>query len=170
VLYIIGISILTEREKATFSAGVQVAVLSLMHDILDPEPELRPGERDSLYSMGILLGILAVALDLIVALIAAANVAIASHLSLRSPRKKSNFESHFKWHLIFCMVVRSFTLFTLPQHQHCLRLWCWIFVRLWFLVFGALRVPIVWLQSVEAHVQGATLRFITRIIDVGCHP
>ena len=77
-----------------------------MHDILDPEPELRPGERDSLYSMGILLGILAVALDLIVALIAAANVAIASHLSLRSPRKKSNFESHFKWRLIFCMVMQ----------------------------------------------------------------
>ena len=46
------------------------------------------------------------ALDLVMATLAAANVAIASHLSLRSPQKESNFESHFESRLIFCMIIQ----------------------------------------------------------------
>jgi len=78
----------------------------ILGDSASPKLEVGPGERYPPYFMGISLGIFAVALDLVIGIIAAANVAIASHLSLRSPRKESNFESHFEWRLIFCMIMQ----------------------------------------------------------------
>ena len=84
--------------------------MSLMHDLHDlpgANLELDPqGDTYSLYSLGILLGIFVVAVDLVIATFAAVNVAIASHLSLHPPRKESNFESHFEWRLIFCMIMQ----------------------------------------------------------------
>jgi len=104
-------SVLTERKQATFSAGVQVAILSLMHDLFDSQNhELFPeGDTYSTYSLGIFLGIFAVALDLLVAIVAAANVAMASYLSFHPPREKFNFESNFQWRLIFCMIMQFAT-------------------------------------------------------------
>ena len=97
------LSILTERKQATFAGGVQVAVLSLINDLLSSlELELFPGgDSYSPYSLGILLGILAVALDLAVAVMAAVNAALASHLSLRPEQKAPNIQAR----LIFCMIV-----------------------------------------------------------------
>ena len=94
---------LTETKQVTFAGGVQVAILSLMNDLLaSMEFELFPGgDTYSPYSLGILLGILAVALNLAVAVIAAANAALASHLSLHPPQKSLNIEERF----IFCMIV-----------------------------------------------------------------
>ena len=83
-----------------------MAILSLMHDLLrdlSPPPEFSTqGDTYSSYSFGMLFGILAVALDLIVAIIAAANVAMASHLSLRPPRKDPDFHGR----LVFCMIMQ----------------------------------------------------------------
>jgi len=94
---------LTKTKQVTFAGGVQVAVLSLMNDLLAKmEFELFPGgDTYSPYSLGILLGILAVALNLAVAVIAAANAALASHLSLHPRQKNVNIEER----LIFCMIV-----------------------------------------------------------------
>ena len=82
-----------------------MAILSLMRDLydlpgtkLDPPPE---GEDYSTYSMGILFGILAVALYLSVAIIASANLACASHCSFHPPQKEVNFEGR----IICCMIV-----------------------------------------------------------------
>jgi len=97
------LSVLTERKQATFAGGVQAAVLSLINDLLSSlELELFPGGGSySPYSLGILLGILAVALNLAVAVMAAVNTALASHLSLRPEQKAPNIEAR----LIFCMIV-----------------------------------------------------------------
>jgi len=57
------------------------------------------------YSLGTLLGILAVVFDLVIAIIAAANVAMASHFSLDPPRKEPNFQGH----LLFCMMMQFAT-------------------------------------------------------------
>ena len=81
-----------------------MAVLSLMNDLLSsPELRLLPREGDSysLDSLRMMLGIIAVALNLSVAVMAAANAALASHLSLRPEQKTPNIEAH----LIFCMIV-----------------------------------------------------------------
>ena len=59
------------------------------------------GGSYSLYSLGILLGIIAVVLNLAVAVMAAVNAALASHLSLRPEQKTPNIEAS----LILCMVV-----------------------------------------------------------------
>jgi len=79
-----------------------------MHDLLDPKKlEISPkGDTYSTYSLGILFGIIAVALNLVAAIIAAANVAIASHLSLHPPRREYDVESIFKQRLIFCMITQ----------------------------------------------------------------
>ena len=77
-----------------------MAVLFLMHDLLDI-PLLPEGDSYSLYSLGIMLGILAVALNLAVAVMAAVNAALASHLSLQPEQKAPNIEGR----LIFCMVM-----------------------------------------------------------------
>ena len=78
-----------------------MAVLSLMNDLLS-SPELRPlpreGDSYSLDSLGMMLGIIAVALNLSVAVMAAANAALASYLSLRPEHKAPNIEAH----LILC--------------------------------------------------------------------
>ena len=97
------LSVLTERKQATFAGGVQVAVLSLMNDLLSSlKFQLFPGEGSySTYSLGILFGILAVVLNLTVAVVAAVNAALASHLSLRPEQKAPNIEAR----LIFCMIV-----------------------------------------------------------------
>ena len=94
-----------------------------MHD-LDPQKRLsKSPEEDtySLYSLGILLGILAVAFNLVVAIIAAANGAIATHLSLRPPLKESIFEQR----LLLCMMSQFFaavmaevSLFLLSTNIH----------------------------------------------------
>ena len=81
-----------------------MAVLSLMNDLLSsPELRLLPREGDSysLDSLRMMLGIIAVALNLSVAVMAAANAALASHLALGPEQKAPNIEAH----LIFCMIV-----------------------------------------------------------------
>jgi len=52
------------------------------------------------YPLGVLLGILSVALNLAVAVVAAVNAALASHLSLRPEQKAPNIEAR----LTFCMI------------------------------------------------------------------
>jgi hypothetical protein len=80
-----------------------VAVLSLMNDVLSSlEIQLlAEGDSYSLYSLGIWLGILAVALNLSVAVIAAVHAALASHFSFQPEQKTPNIEAH----LIFCVIV-----------------------------------------------------------------
>jgi len=80
-----------------------VAILSLMNDLLSSlKFQLFPGEGSySTYSLGILFGILAVTLYLSVAVVAAVNAALASHLSLLTEQKAPNIEAR----LIFCMIV-----------------------------------------------------------------
>ena len=74
-----------------------------MHDLLSENLEVFL--KGNTYSLGILLGILSVALDLVIAIITAANVAIASQLSLHPPRKESTFEGR----LLFCMMMQLAT-------------------------------------------------------------
>jgi len=76
-----------------------------MHDLVDAQKLIPEGDTYSAYSLGILLGILAVALYLVIAIIAAANVAMASHLSLHPPRKEFIFEGR----LLFCMMMQFAT-------------------------------------------------------------
>jgi len=72
-----------------------------MNDLSSLEVQLFPGGVFySAYSLGILLGILAVALNLAVAVVAAVNAALASHLSLRPEQNAPNIEAR----LIFCMI------------------------------------------------------------------
>ena len=80
-----------------------MAVLSLMNDLLSSlKIQLLPeGDSYSLYSLGILLGILAVALNLSVAVISAVNAALASHFSFQPEQKAPNIEAR----LIFCVIV-----------------------------------------------------------------
>ena len=77
-----------------------MAVLFLMHDLLDI-PLLPEGDSYSLYSLGIMLGILAVALNLAVAVMAAVNAALASHFSFQPEQNPPNIEVR----LIFCVLV-----------------------------------------------------------------
>ena len=80
-----------------------MAVLSLMNDLQSSSevPLFSRAVLYNAYSLGILLGILAVALNLSVAVVAAVNAALASHLSLRPEQKAPNIEVR----LIFCMIV-----------------------------------------------------------------
>jgi len=80
-----------------------VAILSLMNDLLSSlKIQLLPeGDSYTLYSLGILLGILAVALNLAVAVIAAVNAALASHFSFQPDQKAPNIEAR----LVFCVIV-----------------------------------------------------------------
>jgi len=72
-----------------------------MNDLLSSLELFPGGVFYSAYSSGILLGILAVALNLAVAVVAAVNAALASHLSARPEQKAPNIEAR----LIFCMSV-----------------------------------------------------------------
>jgi hypothetical protein len=73
-----------------------------MNDLSLLELQLPPGELFySQYSFGILLGILAVAVNLAIAVVAAVNAALASHLSLRPEQKTPNIEAR----LTFCIIM-----------------------------------------------------------------
>ncbi|KAJ3527889.1 hypothetical protein NMY22_g9611 [Coprinellus aureogranulatus] len=98
---------------STFTGGVQAAILSFMNDLLggeglgrqlfypDPRNAGRLGVYTS-YSLGLMLGLLAIALNLAVAATAAVNAALACHFSLHSPQKKISMEAR----IVFCMLVQ----------------------------------------------------------------
>ncbi|TEB31715.1 hypothetical protein FA13DRAFT_1732597 [Coprinellus micaceus] len=97
---------------STFTGGVQAAVLSFMNDLLSGETLRRTlFHRDegnpkvpvySAYSLGLMLGLLAVALNLTVAAIAAVNAALACHFSLYKPDHKPPMEAR----IVFCMFLQ----------------------------------------------------------------
>ena len=75
-----------------------------MNDLLSSSLGLKlfpRGDSYSAYSLGMLLGIIAMVLNLAVAVMAAVNVALASHLSLRPEQKAPNIEAG----LIFGMIM-----------------------------------------------------------------
>ncbi|KAF6746885.1 hypothetical protein DFP72DRAFT_615962 [Ephemerocybe angulata] len=97
---------------STFTGGVQAAVLSFMNDILSsdplnvvlfPEDVRNPGRTlYSAYSLGLMLGLLAVALNLTVAAIAAVNAALACHFSIHIPIHRPTLEAR----VVFCMILQ----------------------------------------------------------------
>jgi len=78
-----------------------------MHDLLQdfptsPDKNLSlDSDNYSAYALGMYFGILGVALYLSVGIMAAANISMASHLSIRPPQKELVIEGR----LIFCMMV-----------------------------------------------------------------
>lgn len=102
---------------STFTGGVQAAVLSFMNDILSGAPlsvELFPtGQHNtggsgrqsySAYSLGLMLGLLAVSLNLTVAAVAAVNAALSCHFTINPPStgRRPSMEER----IIFCMIIQ----------------------------------------------------------------
>ena len=128
-----------------------------MNDLLSsPEFRLLPreGYPYSLDFLGMMLGIIAVALNLSVAVMAAANAALASHLSLQPEQKAPNIEAH----LIFCVIVlfgtavvsgSSLTLLSINIDPFFTL--CWSCIPFRWLVFNSPRLGIIcphWLKRV----------------------
>ncbi|KAJ3548994.1 hypothetical protein NMY22_g1047 [Coprinellus aureogranulatus] len=97
---------------STFTGGVQAAILSFMNDLLGGEDlKTQLFDRDPVnpgrviytsYSLGLMLGLLAIALNLAVAATAAVNAALACHFSLHTPQEKISMEAR----IVFCMLVQ----------------------------------------------------------------
>ncbi|KAJ2935014.1 hypothetical protein H1R20_g1987, partial [Candolleomyces eurysporus] len=99
---------------STFTGGVQAAVLSFMNDLLSGEAlkvqlfPLDPADPSrtlySSFSLGLMLGLLAVALNLTVAAIAAVNAALACHFSLHLP--PADHKPSMEARIVFCMLIQ----------------------------------------------------------------
>ncbi|KAJ2914410.1 hypothetical protein MD484_g6001, partial [Candolleomyces efflorescens] len=99
---------------STFTGGVQAAVLSFMNDLLSGDAlkvQLFPADPTdpsrtlySTFSLGLMLGLLAVALNLTVAAIAAVNAALACHFSLHRP--PANHTPSMEARIVFCMLIQ----------------------------------------------------------------
>ncbi|KAJ2935015.1 hypothetical protein H1R20_g1988, partial [Candolleomyces eurysporus] len=99
--------------QATFTGGVQAAVLSFMNDLLSGDAlqvELFPvdsskrsGKTYSTFSLGLMLGLLAIALNLTVAAIAAVNAALACHFTLNKPTK---YNPTMEARITLCMLIQ----------------------------------------------------------------
>ncbi|KAF6756938.1 hypothetical protein DFP72DRAFT_264504 [Ephemerocybe angulata] len=97
---------------STFTGGVQAAVLSFMNNILSNEPlKVELFHQDpsapsrtlyTPYSLGLMLGLLAVVLNLTVAAIAAVNAALTCHFSMHPLKSKPSMEAR----ILFCMIVQ----------------------------------------------------------------
>lgn len=102
---------------ATFTGGVQASVLSFMNDLLSSDsvtaelfkPDaLNPHRtRYTFYSLGLMLGLVAVALDIGVAAIAAVNAALACQFSISPPEIKPMMEAR----VLFCMIMLFIAFF-----------------------------------------------------------
>ncbi|TEB15520.1 hypothetical protein FA13DRAFT_1747528 [Coprinellus micaceus] len=102
---------------ATFTGGVQASVLSFMNDLLSndfiaaelfrPDPVDTHRTRYTFYSLGLMLGLVAVALDIGVAAIAAVNAALACQFSISPPEFKPMMEAR----LLFCMIILFIAFF-----------------------------------------------------------
>ncbi|TEB31686.1 hypothetical protein FA13DRAFT_1791444 [Coprinellus micaceus] len=95
---------------ATFTGGVQAAVLALMNDVLSDgrieaelfkEPTPERYTRYTSYSLGLMIGLLAVALNVGVGAIATVNAALAFHFTVSLPTQKPSMEVR----VVFCMLV-----------------------------------------------------------------
>ncbi|RXW12858.1 hypothetical protein EST38_g12996 [Candolleomyces aberdarensis] len=99
---------------STFTGGVQAAVLSFMNDLLSGEAlkvqifPVDPADPSrtlySTFSLGLMLGLLAVALNLTVAAIAAVNAALACHFSLHLP--PADHKPSMEARIVFCMLIQ----------------------------------------------------------------
>ncbi|RXW20198.1 hypothetical protein EST38_g5658 [Candolleomyces aberdarensis] len=99
---------------STFTGGVQASVLSFMNDLLSgtslnislfpPDPIDPTRTLYSSFSLGLMLGLLAVALNLTVAAIAAVNAALACHFSLHFPEE--NEKPSMEARIVFCMLIQ----------------------------------------------------------------
>ncbi|RXW12316.1 hypothetical protein EST38_g13537 [Candolleomyces aberdarensis] len=99
--------------QTTFTGGVQAAVLSLMNDLLSgeslnvelfpPDSSKRSGKNYSTFSLGLMLGLLAIALNLTVAAIAAVNAALACHFTLNKP---TNYNPTMEARITLCMLIQ----------------------------------------------------------------
>ncbi|KAJ2921821.1 hypothetical protein H1R20_g15274, partial [Candolleomyces eurysporus] len=99
---------------STFTGGVQAAVLSFMNDLLSgtslnvslfpPDPVDPSRTLYSSFSLGLMLGLLAVALNLTVAAIAAVNAALACHFSLYFPKEQE--KPSMEARIVFCMLIQ----------------------------------------------------------------
>ncbi|KAJ2914411.1 hypothetical protein MD484_g6002, partial [Candolleomyces efflorescens] len=98
---------------ATFTGGVQAAVLSFMNDLLSggslqvelfpADPSKPSGKTYSTFSLGLMLGLLAIALNLTVAAIAAVNAALACHFTLNKPDK---YNPTMEARITLCMLIQ----------------------------------------------------------------
>ncbi|RXW19359.1 hypothetical protein EST38_g6492 [Candolleomyces aberdarensis] len=99
--------------QATFSGGVEAAILAFMRDLLDDEAFDAKLWRDdaknqgsrlyTTYSLGLMLGLLAIALNITVAAVAAVNAAIACHFSLFT---EDSHKRTMKYRVVFCMILQ----------------------------------------------------------------
>ncbi|RXW20331.1 hypothetical protein EST38_g5513 [Candolleomyces aberdarensis] len=96
----------------TFTGGAQAAVLSLMNDLFGGALEVelfpvdsskRSGKTYSTFSLGLMLGLLAIALNLTVATIAAVNAALACHFTLNKPK---NGNPTMEARITLCMLIQ----------------------------------------------------------------
>ncbi|KAJ3535955.1 hypothetical protein NMY22_g6251 [Coprinellus aureogranulatus] len=97
---------------SAFSGGVQVAVISFMNDLLSgddlnvqlfyPDPTDTEGKIYSTYSVGIMLGLIGVVLNLTVAAIVALNAALAYHFTVNTPARKASIEKR----IVFLMLLQ----------------------------------------------------------------
>ncbi|KAJ2911674.1 hypothetical protein MD484_g8736, partial [Candolleomyces efflorescens] len=96
---------------STFTGGVQAAVLAFMNDLLTAlnvtlfpqDPNSSSRKLYSTFSLGLMLGLLAVALNLTVAAIAAVNAALACHFSLHLP---ADHKPSMEARIVFCMLIQ----------------------------------------------------------------
>jgi hypothetical protein len=103
-------------DQATFSGGVEAAILAFMRDLLASPPfalelwridQNNPGSRlYSTYSLGLMLGLLAIALNITVAAVSAVNAAIACHFSLHT---ESSHKHTMRYRVVFCMILQFFS-------------------------------------------------------------
>ncbi|KAJ2934115.1 hypothetical protein H1R20_g2994, partial [Candolleomyces eurysporus] len=101
------------HDQATFGGGVQVAVLAFMRDLLDDEAfgielwrndDNHQGSRlYTIYSLGLMLGLLAIAMNITVAAVAAVNAAIACHFSLHA---EASHKHTMRYRVVFCMILQ----------------------------------------------------------------
>lgn len=100
--------------QSTFTGGVEAAILAFMRDLLADDPfktqmwRYDPRQPDislySTYSLGLMLGLLAVALNITVAAVAAVNAAIACHFSLLE--EITHERTMMPYRVVFCMLVQ----------------------------------------------------------------
>lgn len=97
---------------ATFTGGVQATVLAFMNDLLSgsslrvamfPPHPFEPNRTIySAYSLGLMVGLLPIALNLAVAAIASVNAALSCHFTIHTPKYKPSMEAR----ITLCMIIQ----------------------------------------------------------------